>query len=152
MNDEILIRSNPSCNAVQKAIHLLTHFHTVYLLIPWHLRESIRRDQKREGRDYIFSSQHREALWEAFTDVVVQTRSNHEVRQNKVKTYSQGMAAFSQASHLLGQEVLASVPSFMPWSDNTTVSTMPLCPAQLCRICKHTHKHVGQQYVHITIF
>lgn len=53
MDGENLIHSDPSCNAEQKAIHLLTHFHMVYLLIPWYLKQSIRGDQKREGVDDI---------------------------------------------------------------------------------------------------
>lgn len=52
---KFLIQSNPPCNAVEEAFHLVTHFHMVYLLIPWYLKESIRWDQTSEGIHYISS-------------------------------------------------------------------------------------------------
>lgn len=94
MNDEILIHSNPSCNALQKAIHLLTRFHMVYLLKPWYLKKSIRRDQKREGIDYIFPSYYWEAHWKAFTDVGSETKEDHEVWWDEAWTHSQGTSGF----------------------------------------------------------
>lgn len=74
MDDENLIRPNPSCNAVQKAIHLLTRFHMVYLLIPWYLTESIRRRGKREGADDVLHSSCGAALGEARAQVGAQGR------------------------------------------------------------------------------
>lgn len=78
MDDENLIRPNPSCNAVQKAIHLLTRFHMVYLLIPWYLTESIRRRGKREGADDVLHSSCGAALGEALAEVGAGARGDGE--------------------------------------------------------------------------
>lgn len=81
INDEILIQSNPPCNAVEEAFHLFTHFHTVYLLIPWYLKESIRWDQTREGIHYISSlgTLSSEQLSESFLGVCTESREDHGV-------------------------------------------------------------------------
>lgn len=81
MDDENLIRPNPSCNAVQKAIHLLTRFHMVYLLIPWYLTESIRRRGKREGADDVLHSSCGAALGEARAEVGAGARGDGEGRR-----------------------------------------------------------------------
>lgn len=80
MDDENLIHPNPSCNAVQKAIHLLTRFHMVYLLIPWYLTESIRRRGKREGADDVLHSSCGAALGEARAQVGAGARGDGRAR------------------------------------------------------------------------
>ena len=63
------------------------------------------------------------------------------------------MSAFSQASHLLGQEVLASVPSFMWWSHKASpVQSKVVLGCTNTHTHTHTHTDIGQQYIYITIF
>lgn len=91
MDDENLIRPNPSCNAVQKAIHLLTRFHMVYLLIPWYLTESIRRRGKREGADDVFHSSCGAALGEARAQVGAGARGDGEGRRKGACAVARGV-------------------------------------------------------------
>lgn len=99
INDEILIQSNPSCNAVEEAIHLLTHFHMVYLLIPWYLKASIRWDQKRDGIHYIssLSTLSSERLSGSFSGVCTASREDHGVWRNGAGTCSLETFQFFQA-------------------------------------------------------
>lgn len=137
INDEILIQSNPPCNAVEEAFHLFTHFHMVYLLIPWYLKESIRWDQTREGIHYISSlgTLSSEQLSESFLGVCTESREDHGVWWN-----GSGTETFQSYQARVFSALMSGLSSMCSGS-------IPVWPQTQCGDILHT-KRWDRVYLH----